>query len=46
VPVAPIYWYTYTQLEKESIKSSFEINLLDQIDLTQVVEGEESDGEA
>jgi oligopeptide transport system substrate-binding protein len=46
MPIVPIYWYTYTQLEKESIKSSFEINLLDQIDLTKVVEGEESSGDA
>jgi oligopeptide transport system substrate-binding protein len=44
MPLAPIYWYTYTQLERESIKDTFEINLLDQIDLTQVVEG--GDGEA
>jgi oligopeptide transport system substrate-binding protein len=36
VPFAPIYWYTYTALERESIKDSFEINLLDQIDLTHV----------
>ena len=36
VPLAPIYWYTYTHLEKESIKRTMEINPLDQIDLTQV----------
>jgi oligopeptide transport system substrate-binding protein len=36
VPLAPIYWYTYTQLERESIKETFELNLLDQVDLTQV----------
>jgi oligopeptide transport system substrate-binding protein len=41
VPIIPIYWYTYTELEKESIKDTFNINPLDQIDLTrvQVVEG-------
>ena len=37
MPVLPIYFYTYTQLEKESIKDSMEVNLLDQIDLTKVV---------
>ena len=37
VPVLPIYFYTYTQLEKESVKDSYEINLLDQTDLTKVV---------
>jgi len=38
VPVAPIYWYTYVQLEKESIKDSLEVNLLSQTDYTKVVE--------
>jgi oligopeptide transport system substrate-binding protein len=37
MPVLPIYFYTYTQLEKESIKDSLEVNLLDQIDFTKVV---------
>ena len=37
VPVLPIYFYTYNTLEKESVKETFEINLLDQIDLTKVV---------
>ncbi|MBA2383372.1 MAG: peptide ABC transporter substrate-binding protein [Actinobacteria bacterium] len=37
VPLIPIYYYTYTQLERESIKDSLEINLLDQIDMTKVV---------
>src|SRR5829696_4504947 len=37
MPVLPIYFYTYNTLEKESVKESFEINLLDQIDLTKVV---------
>jgi oligopeptide transport system substrate-binding protein len=39
VPLIPIYWYTFVQLEKESIKDTFNTNLLDQIDLTKVVEG-------
>ena len=41
VPVLPIYWYTYVDLVRESVKESFERNLLDQVDLTQVevVEG-------
>ncbi len=37
MPVLPIYWYTYTNLEKESIKDSFSVNLLNQTDLTKVV---------
>jgi oligopeptide transport system substrate-binding protein len=37
VPVLPIYWYTFQQLEDPSIKDTFEINLLSQIDLTEVV---------
>ena len=37
MPVLPIYFYTYTNLEKEYVKDSFEVNLLDQIDLTKVV---------
>jgi oligopeptide transport system substrate-binding protein len=36
VPVTPIYWYTYVHLEKESVKDTLEINLLDQTDLTKV----------
>jgi oligopeptide transport system substrate-binding protein len=36
MPVLPIYWYTYTQLESPSIKETFSINPLDQIDLTAV----------
>jgi ABC-type oligopeptide transport system substrate-binding subunit len=38
VPLAPIYWYTYTQLEKESIRDSLNVNLLSQTDYTKVVE--------
>jgi ABC-type oligopeptide transport system substrate-binding subunit len=36
MPILPIYWYTYIAQERESIKDSFNINLLDQIDLTKV----------
>ena len=39
VPFAPIYWYTYTSLENESIRDTMSINLLDQIDLTKIVQG-------
>lgn len=37
LPIAPIYWYTYTNLERESVKDSFHINPLDQFDLSKVV---------
>ncbi len=37
LPIAPIYWYTYTNLERESVKDTFNINLLDQFDLSKVV---------
>jgi ABC-type oligopeptide transport system substrate-binding subunit len=43
VPLIPIYWYTFVQLEDESIKDTFNTNLLDQIDLTKVVEGESTE---
>ena len=33
----PIYFYTFPQLEKVSIKASFSTNLLNQTDLTKVV---------
>ena len=36
MPMLPIYWYTYVEQERESIKDTFERNLLDQIDLTAV----------
>ena len=36
VPVLPIYWYTFNHLEDPSIKDTFEVNLLSQIDLTKV----------
>jgi ABC-type oligopeptide transport system substrate-binding subunit len=37
MPISPIYWYTYTNLERESVKDTFKINLLDQFDLSKVV---------
>ena len=37
MPISPIYWYTYTNLERESVKDTFQINLLDQFDLSKVV---------
>jgi oligopeptide transport system substrate-binding protein len=37
LPVIPIYWYTFPNLEKQSVKDSFFISPLDQIDLTKVV---------
>jgi oligopeptide transport system substrate-binding protein len=37
IPISPIYWYTYTNLERESVKDTFNINLLDQFDLSKVV---------
>ena len=43
VPVAPIYWYTYVQLERETIKDTLEVNLLSQTDFTKVVETDGSE---
>lgn len=37
MPVLPIYWYTFVNLERENVKDSFSVNLLNQTDLTQVV---------
>ena len=37
MPVMPIYWYTYINLERENVKDTFNVNLLDQTDLTKVV---------
>jgi oligopeptide transport system substrate-binding protein len=37
MPILPIYWYTYTNLENQSIRETFEISPLDQIDFTKVV---------
>jgi oligopeptide transport system substrate-binding protein len=45
VPVLPIYWYTFVQLEDESIQDTFNVNPLSQIDLTEVVEGDAAEGE-
>jgi oligopeptide transport system substrate-binding protein len=39
MPIIPIYWYTYGALESENIKSTFSIDPLDQIDLTEVKVG-------
>ena len=46
VPLIPIYFYTNVSLQKESIKDTFTQDLLDQIDLTKVVEGDGSGAEA
>ena len=45
VPTIPIYWYTYVTLESESIQDTFNLNPLDQIDLTVVTEGDQGDEE-
>ena len=37
MPVLPIYFYTQNALEELSVKETFELNLLDQVDLTKVV---------
>jgi oligopeptide transport system substrate-binding protein len=37
MPVMPIYWYTFVNLERENVKDSFSVNLLNQTDLTKVV---------
>jgi oligopeptide transport system substrate-binding protein len=37
LPFSPIMWYTYPNLEAPSIKESFSISPLDQIDFTKVV---------
>jgi oligopeptide transport system substrate-binding protein len=39
VPLLPIYWYTYVNLEREDIKATFNVDPLDQIDLTEVKVG-------
>jgi len=38
VPIMPIYFYTNVSLQRESIKETYNQNLLDQIDLSEVVE--------
>jgi ABC-type oligopeptide transport system substrate-binding subunit len=35
-PIIPIYWYTYVTQEAPSVRDSFNINLLDQFDLSKV----------
>jgi len=40
VPLTPIYWYTYPNLEHLDVKDTFKVNLLNQIDLTTVVKAE------
>jgi oligopeptide transport system substrate-binding protein len=40
MPLLPIYFYTNVSLQRESIKETYNQNLLDQIDLTKVVEGD------
>jgi len=37
MPILPIYWYTLPNLEKLAVKDTFNINPLDQFDLTKVV---------
>jgi hypothetical protein len=41
VPVTPLYWYTYVNLERPSIQDTFDVNLLQQTDLRKVVVTEE-----
>jgi oligopeptide transport system substrate-binding protein len=36
MPIMPIYWYTYVTQEDPSVQDSFNINLLDQFDLSKV----------
>ena len=37
LPFIPIYWYTYVNLERQSVQDTFAINPLDQFDLSKVV---------
>jgi oligopeptide transport system substrate-binding protein len=37
LPITPIYWYTFPNLEKQTVKDTFFISPLDQIDFTKVV---------
>jgi oligopeptide transport system substrate-binding protein len=37
LPITPIYWYTFPNLEKLTVKDTFNITPLDQSDLTKVV---------
>ena len=36
LPIIPLWYITYPNLERESVKDTFNINLLDQVDLTKV----------
>jgi oligopeptide transport system substrate-binding protein len=36
LPFIPLWYITYPNLERETVKDTFEINLLDQVDLTKV----------
>jgi len=36
LPIIPLWYITYPNLERESVKDTFKINLLDQVDLTKV----------
>ena len=36
LPFIPLWYITYPNLERESVKDTFQINLLDQVDLTKV----------
>ena len=36
LPFTPLYWYTYPNLERQCVKGTFYINLLDQFDLSEV----------
>ena len=40
MPILPIYFYTNVSLQRESIRDTFNQNLLDQFDLSKVVEGD------
>jgi hypothetical protein len=37
MPLTPIMWYTYPNLENDRVRDTFFINALDQIDFTKVV---------
>jgi oligopeptide transport system substrate-binding protein len=41
LPIMPIYWYTYIQQERPSIQKTWNVNLLNQTDLTEVKKVEE-----
>jgi oligopeptide transport system substrate-binding protein len=46
MPVVPIYWYTFVQLERSSIKDTLSINPLGLMDFTKVVETDASPSSA